>query len=138
MIKKSKLVPYFVVLTFCLINLGIVGPDKENKSMIPFFNWCLFCSSDVQFVKFYEVHIISSDGHSIVLSNKNKRNQKETQNVREIVSLYRQSQLTKESLRKILENQDATISLLEVDCDIHSWFISNKCGPTKLLATYEI
>lgn len=115
-----------------------MGPGKENKSSLPFFNWCLFCSSDAQFVKYYEVKILSNDGQTIVLSNKNKRNQKETQNVKDIISMYKKSRLTEKLLREILGNQKATVSLFEVSCDIHQWFLHNQCGPTKLLAAYEI
>lgn len=136
--KLGKYVPYLIVLAFCLINLGVLGPSKENKSSLPFFNWCLFCSSDIQHVKYYEIQIQKKNGPTIVLDNKNNKNQIDFQNVKKIISMHRRSQLTTNKLKEILGSENASVSLFEISCDVHEWFVRNTCGPTNLLATYEI
>ncbi|AUN96891.1 hypothetical protein DOM21_17305 [Bacteriovorax stolpii] len=134
----GKFVPYLIVAAFCLINVGIVGPNRDNKVRLPFFNWCLFCTADAPHIKYYEVQVKKDNVPVMVFNNRNNRNQKDSLRITEIMSLYTKSQLTSARLKEFIGEEKASVSLYEVGCDIHQWFIQNDCGPTKLLAVYEI
>lgn len=136
--KWGKFVPYFIVLAFCIINVGIVGPNRENKVRLPFFNWCLFCSADAPIIKYYEVQIKKRNEPLLILSNRNNRNQRSALLVNNIIAMHAQSQLTKKNLRDFLKKENANVSLYEITCDVHQWFMKNDCGPTKRLGAYEI
>nr|BDT26922.1 hypothetical protein BHI3_03880 [Bacteriovorax sp. HI3] len=136
--KWGQFIPYLIILAFCLINVWVVGPNRDNKVRLPFFNWCLFCTADAQHIKYYEVQIQGPNKPLVIFNNRNNRNQIDALRITEIMSLYTKSQLTPSRLKDLTGQKNATVFLYEVGCDIHQWFIKNECGPTKLLAVYEI